>query len=569
MPRVFFHGHQKELEVPAGTSVLDAARRAGISMESPCNREGTCGKCRVIVHGVDGEAVRNGQGGHILSAADQAAGFVLGCQAYIHGDVRVELPGTTNSGLSIITEGKCRDFELNPWIQKKIDPIHNLTYVTAGGQLLETEYGDTTATLYGAAIDLGTTTLVVSLVDLKTGNETASVSTLNPQALHAQDVLSRIKISSTEEGMAVLQGELIRELDRMIGELSESEKIDRTSIYEVILSGNTTMLTIAAGRSPSSLGKYPYGVEFETGRSYPAVDIGLHVAEKGSVWFPPVASAYVGADIISGVVAADLSRLKGLSLFVDIGTNGEMVLSRDGKMTATSTAAGPAFEGMNISSGMRAASGAIERVLLVNGRVDIQVISGTTPVGLCGSGLLDAVAELARAGIADGNGRLAKPGSEVFEKWRHHLEVVEGRTRFRLAEKVTLSQQDIRQVQLAKAAIRAGMDMLLKSCSVSPEEIDRVFIAGSFGKHLKVSSLVTLGLIPESVAERVEFLGNTSSSGAVAFLLDRRLRDEAASIVDGMVVLELSREPVFEQIFIKALAFPQAAEQQKERVDDI
>jgi uncharacterized 2Fe-2S/4Fe-4S cluster protein (DUF4445 family) len=494
---------------------------------------------------------------------------MLGCLAYIYGDVRVDVPGNANDELSIITDGKCRNVGMNPWITKTFDPSRNLTYVIAGDQLLETEIGDTTASRYGAAIDLGTTTLVVSLVDLNTGREIGTASALNPQALHAQDILSRIKIASTDDGLRLLQGGLAQELDRMIGELTASSGIDRTSIYEVILSGNTTMLTIAAGVSPSSIGKYPYRVELETGRSFPAGVLGLHIAEKGAVWFPPVASAYVGADIISGAVAADLLRLKGLTLFVDVGTNGEMVLARDGKLTATSTAAGPAFEGMNISAGMRAASGAIEKVVLRNGEVDLQVISGSTPIGLCGSGLIDAVAELAREAIVDRNGRLAKPGSAVFEKWQHHFEVVDGRTRFRLAENVSLTQQDIRQVQLAKAAIRAGIDMMLKSCALDPDDIDRVFIAGSFGMHLQVSSLVTLGLLPESFADRVEFLGNTSGSGAVAFLLDRSLRDEAVSIIKDMSVLELSREPVFEQIFLKALAFPQFAEQQKESVDDI
>jgi uncharacterized 2Fe-2S/4Fe-4S cluster protein (DUF4445 family) len=569
MPEVYFSGHDKPLQVPAGTSILDAARRAGISIESPCNREGTCGKCRVIVHRDDRAAIRSEQGTHFLTAADEAAGFMLGCQAYIHGDVRVDVPGRANSTLSITTDGKCRNVSLKPWIEKKFDTSRNLTSVSAGDQLMETEPGDTTAECYGAAIDLGTTTLVVSLVDLNTGREAGTISALNSQALHAQDILSRIKIASTDEGLALLQGELVHEFDRMIDELSASAGIDRATIYEVILSGNTTMLTIAAGVSPSSIGKYPWHVELETGRSFPAGEFGLHIADKGTVWFPPIASAYVGADIISGAVAADLLRLKGLTLFVDIGTNGEMVLARDGKLTATSTAAGPAFEGMNISAGMRAASGAIERVFLGNGKVDFQVISGTMPIGLCGSGLIDAVAELAREGIADKNGRLAKPGSAVFEKWRHHLDVVDGRTKFRLAENVSLTQQDIRQVQLAKAAIRAGIDMMLISCAPDPEEVDRVFIAGSFGMHLQVSSLVTLGLLPESFADRVEFLGNTSSSGAVAFLLDRELRDEAASIVEDMAVLELSREPVFERIFLKALAFPQFAEQQKEHVDDI
>jgi uncharacterized 2Fe-2S/4Fe-4S cluster protein (DUF4445 family) len=568
MPEVHFSSHGKRIQVPTGVTLLEAARMAGIAIESPCSSEGTCGKCKVIVHADDRAGILQEPGRHLLTAEEQATGVMLGCKAYIHGDARIEALQTMQTSLSIVTQGRCRKTGLKPWIEKQYAPDSGLTFVTAGGYLLTTETGDTTARLYGAAVDLGTTTLVVSLVDLNSGRELGSVSALNPQALHAQDILSRIKISSTADGLALLHDELLRELNRMIGELAASENIDRSSIYEAVYSGNTTMLTIAAGLSPASLGKSPYLVELQTAWPVPAADAGLKIAGKGSIWFPPVASAYVGADIISGVVAADLSRFRGIALFVDIGTNGEMVLARDGTLTATSTAAGPAFEGMNISAGMRASSGAIERVALENGNVDIQVISGTAPVGLCGSGLLDAVAELAREGIADRNGRLAKPGSEVFEAWKTCLDVVDGRVRFMLSENVGITQQDIRQVQLAKAAIRAGIDMMLDSCGVAPEEVDRVYIAGSFGMHLRVSSLVGLGLLPESLVDRVEFLGNTSMSGAVAFLVDRSLRSEAVSIVEGAVVLELSREPGFEKIFLKALAFPQLAEQQKERTHE-
>ncbi|MEI6640136.1 MAG: ATP-binding protein, partial [Chlorobium sp.] len=255
-----------------------------------------------------------------------------------------------------------------------------------------------------------------------------------------------------------------------------------------------------------------------------------------------------------------------ITLFVDIGTNGEMLIAADGKITATSTAAGPAFEGMNISCGMRAIDGAIEKVHFRSGKVEIQTISGALPIGLCGSGLLDAVGEMAREGIVDRNGRLAKPGTEVFEIWRDYIEVEQGRTRFRLSEKVSLTQQDIRQVQLAKGAVRAGVDLLLKKTLLAAEEVNRVFIAGSFGAHLQVSSLVFLGLLPESFADRVEFLGNTSRSGATAFLLNQEMRREASSLVKRMTVLELSGEPEFEKIFLQALAFPQAAVNKKEHV---
>ena len=564
MPQVFFTSHNKQILVPEGTLLLKAALQAGIFIESPCNREGTCGKCKVLLHRGYLAGARHEKSFHSLAAEDEQAGYVLSCQVSVHGDIRVEVPETRQSLLKIVADGKCRIVELDPVIKKKFDPESATTTVTAGGHLLATEIGDTTANIYGVAIDIGTTTLVVALVDLKTGETLKSNAALNPQALHAQDVLSRIKLGSTDEGLTLLHKELLQELNRMIGVLAASAQINRSAIYEAIFSGNTTMLTLAAGTSPSSLGKYPYRVELATASSCASSTLGLQIAEHGQVWFPPVASAYVGADITAGIMAADLPRLKGVTLFVDIGTNGEMVLAENGKITATSTAAGPAFEGMNISRGMRAVSGAIEKVSLTNGNVAIHTIAGSRPLGLCGSGLLDAVAELAREEIIDRNGRFVKPGSEHFATWQGNLEIEQGRARFRLAENVTLTQQDIRQVQLAKAAVRAGIDMMLLTCSLNPEDVDRVFIAGSFGAHLQVSSLITLGLLPESFADRVEFLGNTSQSGAAAFLLNREIRSDAARVVAQMTVLELSREAEFEKIFLKALAFPQLAKQHKE-----
>jgi len=566
MHEVFFVSQEKKINVSTGTSLLDAAHQAGILLESPCNREGICGKCKVAVDGDSHSSLRDGQGDHLLRTVEEGDDWVLGCQVYIYGDIRVVVQPSEQSMTAIVADGKCCLVPLHPMIVKEYEPLSGTTRVMAGGLLLETETGDTTDSLYGVAIDIGTTTLVVALVDLATGKEVASTSALNPQALHAQDVLSRIKLGSAKDGLILLQTELFRELNRMIALLSAGENRNRSHIYEAILSGNTTMLTIAAKTSPSSLGKSPYQVQVQTDCSLPAVELGLQIAEKGIVWFPPVASAYVGADIISGIIAADLLHLAGITLFVDIGTNGEMLIAADGKITATSTAAGPAFEGMNISCGMRAVDGAIEKVHLKGGTVEIQTISGALPIGLCGSGLLDVVGEMAREGIVDRNGRFAKPGTEVFEVWRDYIDVIEGRTRFRLSEKVSVTQQDIRQVQLAKGAVRAGVDLLLKKTQLAAEDVDRVFIAGSFGAHLQVSSLIFLGLLPESFADRVEFLGNTSRSGATAFLLNQKMRREASALVKRMTVLELSGEPEFDKIFLQALAFPQAAVNKKEDV---
>ena len=296
------------------------------------------------------------------------------------------------------------------WITKTFDASAARTTVTAGGALLATEPGDTTAALFGAAVDIGTTTLVVALIDLRDGRELAIASSLNPQARHAQDVLSRIKLGSQPQGLQLLHGELIAELNRLVGAAAAEADVPVRHIYEAVFSGNTTMLHLATATNPASLGKYPYTPALQGGQHVSAADIGLVIAPRGLVYLPPIMSAYVGADITSGILATKLAEQRGVTLFVDIGTNGEMVLAANGQLTATSTAAGPAFEGMNIACGMRASRGAIEQVSLSGNDVEIKTIANAEPVGLCGSGLLDVVGELAAHGGVDKNGRFETNG---------------------------------------------------------------------------------------------------------------------------------------------------------------
>jgi len=406
-------------------------------------------------------------------------------------------------------------------------------------------------------VDIGTTTLVASLVDLRTGVEAASESALNPQALHAQDVLSRIQLGSSPEGLALLQGELIQELNRLVAVLTTEVGVAPHHIYEAVLSGNTAMLHLAAGVNPEPLGQFPYTPALRGGQHLLAQDLGLALHPQALVYLPPILSAYVGADITSGVLATRLDQAKGVTLFVDIGTNGEMVLAVDGRLAATSTAAGPAFEGMNITCGMRAARGAIEGFAVEAGAIVVKTIGHAEALGLCGSGLVDLVGELAYTGALGPSGRFAK--SHPQPELHGRLETVEGKIRFQVAGPVHLTQKDVRQVQLAKGAVRAGIELLLKSEGLSPSDVDRVLIAGSFGYHLRTRSLVNLGLLPPEFADRVEFVGNTSKTGGKAFLLNASLREEMAELAKRVTLVELANDPTFEKTFVAALAFPEPA----------
>jgi uncharacterized 2Fe-2S/4Fe-4S cluster protein (DUF4445 family) len=549
MPTIQFRtaGLSATVEVPEGISLLEASRRSGLAVEAPCNGMGTCGKCRVRI---DAPAhVRHPPG---------AAGprDVLACQAEVAGDLLVEIPRTSLTGLRILAEGLPSRVPVEPRIRKLFRPETGRTEVFAGSGLLDSEPGDTTGESFGLVVDIGTTTLVASLVDLASGQERLSRSALNPQTRHGQDVLTRIQMGSTAAGLERLQGDLMAELNRLTGSLCTGSGVAPGRIHEAVFSGNTVMLHLAAGADPRSLGRFPY-TPVLTGHQYlEARDLGLGIAPRGLVYLPPVLSAYVGADIVSGLLATELHRRPGVVLFVDIGTNGEMVLSMEGRLTATSTAAGPAFEGMNIACGMRASAGAVERFAVDGADILVETIGAGEPVGLCGSGLLDLVGELARHGSLDRNGRFARAGQHPHPGLGRRLESRDGRTAFQVAGPVFLTQKDVRQVQLAKGAVRAGIELLLGSQGLVPAQVDQVLIAGSFGYHLRTSTLVNLGLVPEAFADRVTFVGNTSQSGGRAFLVNARSRDDMAALASRVRVLELANDPAFEKTFVAAMAFP-------------
>jgi uncharacterized 2Fe-2S/4Fe-4S cluster protein (DUF4445 family) len=462
MATIHFHPGGKVVSVVEGATLLAAARSAGVFIDTPCDGAGTCGKCRVKIPAAHRQYLREAPHDW-LTQAERTEGWVLACQCTVHGDLQVEPGQGTEDELKILSEGQAVAVELNPWITKTFDVARAQTSVQAGGVTLVSEPGDTTRALFGAAVDIGTTTLVVALIDLRDGRELAVASGLNPQARHAQDVLSRIKLGSQPEGLQLLHGELITELNRLIAETAAEVQVSVQNIYEAVFSGNTTMLHLATGTNPASLGKYPYTPARPCGESLRAAEVGLVIAPDGQVYLPPIMSAYVGADITSGILAAKLAALRGVTLFVDIGTNGEMVLAVNGELTATSTAAGPAFEGMNIACGMRASRGAIELVSLAGNDIELKTIANAAPVGLCGSGLLDIVGELAAHGGVDKKGRFQTNGALPDRSWKNQFGHLDGKPVFHIAGPVYLSQKDVRQVQLAKAAVRAGIELMLRA----------------------------------------------------------------------------------------------------------
>ena len=549
MPTIYFQNENLSIEVPEGTTILEGARKAGVSIESPCNGTGVCGKCRIKLS-------RSLPGEEGAAKAQKEETTALACQTRVTGDIRVRtLPRENNGTLKILHSGDRLDVPLEPRIVKKFLPAEGRTLLLAGGERITTEAGDTTVSSFGAVVDIGTTTLVVSLIDLTTGKELASASALNPQAVYAQDVLSRINFAQEEEGLKQLNAALIRKLNEMIGEIADSQRSDMANIYEAVYSGNTCMLHLAANESPLSLGKYPYTPRITGGSSLSASANGLGISPHGLIYLPPVISAYVGADITSGILATRLQKRNGTTLFVDIGTNGEMVIARDGVLSATSTAAGPAFEGMNITCGMRAAAGAGEYFEIQDGKAEFRTIGNLPPAGICGSGLLDLAGELVSCGAVTKSGRFETDVSKLPEGIQNRLTKREGKTVFVIDGGVTLTQKDIRQIQLAKGAVRAGIEYLLKSADVRAGEVDEVLIAGSFGYHLRAKSLIHIGLLPGAFEGKIRFVGNTSQTGGEAFLLNRSCREEMEGLVRDVKVLELANYKDFDRLFVGCLPF--------------
>lgn len=554
MPTVTFAPDMRRVAVAEATTLLEAARLAGILIEAPCDGSGTCGKCRVRARGLTPDALLRQAEADL--GPDAPPETVLACQTLALRDVTVEVDAPAEQGLRVQGHGRSVATRLDPFLDKVFDPARNTTLVLAGGTAVAEEPGDTSGALFGLAVDIGTTTLAVAVVDLRTGRELAAAGGLNPQALHGQDVLSRIRFASEAGGLDRLHGDLVGALNRLAAEAAGKAGITTDRLYEAVLCGNTCMLHLALAIDPAPLGRYPYTPVFRGGVNLPAPETGLRLARGGRVHAVPVLSGYVGGDITAGIVATGLAELPGVTLFVDIGTNGEMVLARDGRLTSTSTAAGPAFEGANISCGMRAAAGAIEAFRILGpGRAELDTIGGAAPQGLCGSGLLDVVGELAAHGGLLPNGRFATGDGHVLADW---METGPGKPVLRLAAGVTLTQKDIRQVQLAKGAVRAGIERLLAEAGLAAPDVDTVLIAGSFGFHLRPQSLVNIGLLPPELAQRVEFAGNTSRAGAQLLLCDRAARDRAADLTGTVRILELADDPQFEKTFVSCLTFPRS-----------
>jgi uncharacterized 2Fe-2S/4Fe-4S cluster protein (DUF4445 family) len=584
--------------VPEGTTLFNAAHWAGLPIESTCGGRGTCGKCKVRM--LTRAAEPTPADHRHLATQEIEDGWRLSCQTSIVEDVQAEVPrpmrtpkaATMGVGRFVMLEPNVRKLVLAldaPTMQdarsharRLIDALeaegldvvpdaaalrslgailgqerHDVTATVVGDHLIDVEAGDRSGRMFGASVDIGTTTVVATLVDLASGAVASVASTINRQAPFGADVIARMGFAmQDEENVDRLREAVVETVDALLGEVCGEAGVDRAEVAEVVLVGNATMLHLFLGIDPRSIALSPFVATFLEPLDLPAAETGLRIHPRGRVAAFPSIGAYVGADIVADVLATGLARDATMRLLIDVGTNGEIVVGNADRAAATAAPAGPAFEGGQIVHGMRATEGAIEGVQL-DGDVHLQVIGDVDPAGICGSGLIDVVAQLRIAGLLKPNGLFLSDEEATGHPLASRLVTREGVRAFALTDRVVLTQLDVRELQSAKGAIATGIEVAMDHLGLSAEDLDEVLLAGSFGTYISPANARVLGLVPPVPVERIRAVGNTASEGAKMALMSFREREVAFEQLPTLIeYVELSGAADFNDRFIRNLAFP-------------
>jgi len=406
----------------------------------------------------------------------------------------------------------------------------------------------------GLAVDVGTTKIAGYLVDLTDGRTLASAGIMNPQVSYGEDVITRIgRAKSSSAEAAKMQELVVTALNQIVIDLCSRAGAKTEEVVEAVVVGNTAMHHLFARLPVAQLGLAPYVPAVSRALDIKAHEVGLTIAPGAYVHLLPNIAGFVGADLVAGLLAIDALRVKGTVLYIDIGTNTEVCLISDGEMTSVSCASGPAFEGAHIQCGMRAASGAIERLRLVGEKLEYKTIDSAPPVGLCGSGILDAVAQMYRAGIVDRTGRIEDRHPRVHTAKGKKEFVIVSEAERDGGKAVTVSQMDIRELQLAKGAIYTGIKLLLEAKNLKEQEIEQIIIAGAFGSYIDMSSAITIGMLPDLPLKKFRQIGNAAGTGARLALISCKKRMEAQEIADRVDYIELAAVPAFMNTFVEAI----------------
>jgi uncharacterized 2Fe-2S/4Fe-4S cluster protein (DUF4445 family) len=605
--RLRFLPDGNEVRVPSGTPIFDAASWNGIAIDSTCGGHGTCKKCKVRI--VSGDVPVSAVDPRAFTTDELRGGWRLACRAGARGDLVVEVPPLQTRPKAALA-GVGRHVILRPSVQKRhlvldeptledqrpdlervLDAIDDLepyaslellrtlggtlrqshfdvTAVVCDQELIDLEPSDTTARRFAIAFDLGTTTVVATLLDLDSGQPLSVRSMLNRQQPYGADVITRISATMMDElALGALRDRARETLATLVDEVLAEGEVDPLEVYEITVCGNVTMMHLALGIDPEPLSMAPFVVATHEFPPVRAGDFGVAIHPRAPAFVFPSVGAYVGGDIVAGMLATGLTRDRRLRLFIDVGTNSEIALGSVDRVLATAAPAGPAFEAAQIRCGMRAAEGAIEGVTIGDDSLSLEVIGDVEPVGICGSGLVDAVAELVHCGLLDHSGRFIadEDAAVALPQLAARLTKVGEERVFMLhrrgddpAASVFLSQRDIRELQFAKASIATGWNILLAELGVAADEITQVLLAGSFGAYLTPLSAVRIGLVPKLALPRIVSAGNVAGEGAKIAALSLRERAEAESILREVEYVELSGRADFNDLFIDQLAFPGA-----------
>jgi uncharacterized 2Fe-2S/4Fe-4S cluster protein (DUF4445 family) len=607
------------VEVDHNTSLFKAVKSSGAYVLSSCGGKGNCGKCKVVIR--EG-TVERGKSGSFLTAEEQGRGYALACLSRVTSDLVVEIPqesrmqarhkiatgAKTEELLKLLSgAGGCLEsriqriyLELSPPTiddniadyerlrrgldQAGYDASHlhmnylalsrlpralregdwkvtvSLFHVGAVLEVLDLYPGEATKKRYGAAVDIGTTTVVVYLVDMANGHVLGASSTYNSQVKCGDDVITRIVYATERNGLKELQGLVVDNINTMLAELAEKNGVPPGMIDYIVVAGNTTMEHLFYGIDPQHLREEPY---IPVATFFPLIrgkNVGFRLDPQAIIYSMPNVASYVGGDITAGVLVSQIHKQEAVSLFIDIGTNGEIVLGNREWLVTAACSAGPAFEGSGIKFGMRAMEGAIEEVEIdpKTHEVNFRVIGDAKPIGVCGSGMIDALAEMYLTGVIDQRGKIREElGSKRIRRGESGLEfVLAWRVESAINKEIVLTEVDLDNLIRAKAAIYAGFSTLLAHMGMTFGDLDRLYIAGGFGRYIDVERAVTIGMLPDLPADKVVFLGNTSIMGAYFGLLCDRLRHEAEEIARKMTYIELSVSRSFMDEYMSALFLP-------------
>jgi uncharacterized 2Fe-2S/4Fe-4S cluster protein (DUF4445 family) len=632
MYKVRFLPSGREVDVPAGMLIGDAAQQAGVDVLMPCGGQGRCGRCAVLVQ--TGDVRRRST--QRLSSEDVATGYALACQTTIESDVVVAVPEQEKierrlqeskraAGISLpflydlhnqplrkyavtleppslldqtddwsrLKRGLAKRYGLQelytslPVLQRLgralregdwtitvvVEHSTSPDYASSPSRLVDVLPGEHLDSLWAVAIDIGTTSNVVWLVDLISGEVMAQKADYNGQIARGEDVISRIIFASKGEGLLELQRLVMATLNRLIEQAAAERRIATDLIYRAVVAGNSTMIHLFAGIPPESIRLMPFVTAVNQVPPFPASQIGLDIHPEATVDCLPGIASYVGADITAGVISSEMCSTSELTLFIDIGTNGEMVLGDCTWLITCACSAGPAFEGAGVVHGMRATAGAIEEVWISQEDYDAtyRVIGGEKPRGLCGSGLISLLAEMFSAGVIDKSGNIdltlsadehGGPSKRV-RSGQHGAEyVVAWAGEAASGEDVAITAVDIDNLMRAKAAIYAGFAVLARSVGLSLSDVQRVLIGGAFGQYINVENAVQIGMLPDMPYDRFRFLGNTSVRGAYLALLSQDVRRQVTEVGQMMTYLELSADNTFFDEFNAAMFLPHTDEGQ-------